>query len=285
MADFNVVIVNFCSLHDARACILSLQAHGICSPSDIIVVDNCSPDGSGHRLASLFPEIQVVLAPRNGGFGYGVNQGIQRSTAELTLVLNPDTRFCENRLNLAVREFRSDPTLGILGLNLINPDGSPQYSARTHYSLVLVLLRRTFLGRIPLFSRVMDSHVMKQSWSQPVFDADWVLGTGLMIRRNAFLDIGGMDESYFLYMEDVDLCLRMALAGWRVRAISEVRLVHDHRRASASSLFSSAWITHLRALARFARKFGMPLFHSPDLPSIRRRLHPPQVPSRNPGRS
>jgi N-acetylglucosaminyl-diphospho-decaprenol L-rhamnosyltransferase len=269
---FKVIIVNYASLRDTVCCIRSLRNQEICALSDIIVVDNHSPDGSGQELARMFSEVNVVLLARNGGFGTGINQGINTARAELYLVLNPDTRFTENQLFEAVRQFEEDPRLGILGLNLIYPDGTPQYSARTHYSWGMVVLRRTPLGKLPIFSRMVDAHLMKGAWSRGIFDADWVFGTGFMIRGSAFTQIGGMDEGFFMYMEDVDLCARMAIAGWKVRAIPYVRLIHDHKRASGGSVFSTASKAHLIGLFRFIRKYGMPWFSRPNLSSMKKRL-------------
>ncbi|MEY4767185.1 MAG: hypothetical protein RI907_3858 [Pseudomonadota bacterium] len=89
------------------------------------------------------------------------------------------------------------------------------------------------------------------------------MGTGFVVRRSAFEQIGRMDEGYFLYFEEVDLCARMWVHGWKVVAMPEVELVHDHQRASGSGVWSAAGQTHLRSMARFFAKFGVPWWRRP----------------------
>jgi N-acetylglucosaminyl-diphospho-decaprenol L-rhamnosyltransferase len=254
-----VVVLNYNSYQDSRECVEGLLELGIASREQVVLVDNCSPDGSGERLRRDLPGVNVVLSPRNGGFGSGLNIGFGHAAdCDCYLVLNPDTRFAENRLAAALEEFKRDPRLGVLGLNLVNPDGSPQLSARRFYSLLTIALRRTPLGRWTLFQRLHREHLMAGAWAGGVFEADWVMGAGFIVRRSALRDVGGMDEGYFLYLEDTDLCRRMWGAGWKVKAIPQVKLVHHHARASKGAL-SPAGKHHLRSLWRYSGKFGLPL--------------------------
>lgn len=231
------VIVNYNTLNLTVNCVRSLLDHGVVPAGDIVVVDNASPDGSGPRLQAALPAgVRVVLSSRNGGFGAGVNLGMQASFTELVLVLNPDTYFKRNDLDVIRELFDRRPRLGVAGLRLVNPDGSLQYSARRFYSLPDILARRTLLGRCgPLRARV-DSHLLKWKWDGEPFEADWVMGTGFVVRASAFQQVGCMDEGYFLYFEEVDLCARMWVNGWQVLAVPEVELVHEHQRHSAQGI-------------------------------------------------
>lgn len=254
------VILNYNSYEDTRRCVASLLELGIVGPRDLVVVDNASPDGSGPRLREALAGIEVVQSPRNGGFASGVNLGfVHAGDSRYYLVLNPDTCFSENNIALALDEFERDPRLGVLGLNLVNPDGTLQYSARRFYSVLTVLLRRTPLSRWRLFRRLHDEHMMLHAWNGGAFDTDWVIGGGFLARSSAIEALGGFDEGYFLYLEDTDLCRRMWGAGWKVKAIPAVRLVHAHARAS-KGLRSPAAKYHLRSLYRYWRKFGLPLW-------------------------
>lgn len=266
------VIVNYNTLALTVNCVRSLLSHGIVPPQDIVVVDNASPDGCGVQLQeALPPGVKVVLSNRNGGFGAGVNLGMQASSAELVLVLNPDTYFKRNDLSIIQTLFEQRPRLGVAGLRLVNPDGSLQYSARRFYSLPDILARRTMLGRWgPLRSRI-DSHLLKGKWggdsgeqgAEP-FEADWVMGTGFVVRVSAFQQVGCMDEGYFLYFEEVDLCARMWVNGWQVLAVPAVELVHEHQRHSAQGIWSRSGKIHLRSMTRFFAKFGVPWLARPS---------------------
>lgn len=263
-----VVIVNYNSYDDCSACVTSILNLNIVRSEHIIIVDNHSPDRSGVRLANQFPEVNVLLSNKNTGFGGGVNIGIRSLCAARYLVLNPDTRFEENRIGEVMQIFDVRPKIGLIGLNLIYPDGTPQYSARRFYSFMTVLLRRTSLKNLEAFRQINKDHLLIDAWQNGVFECDWVMGTGFVISRQAFDDVDGMDEDYFLYMEDTDLCFRLWQQGWYVAAIPSVKLVHDHQRASSQGLLSFATRQHFRSLCLFIRKHGMPLIGHGKRPEV-----------------
>jgi len=261
-----VVIVNYKTFDLTVQCVQSLLKHHIAIPHDIVVVDNDSPDGSGEQLKQALTSqgVRVVLSGRNGGFGAGVNVGVAALSTDLVLVLNPDTYFLTNKVDEIKRLFDQRPRLGVAGLKLINPDGSLQYSARRFYSLPDIMARRTPLGRLSPLRGLIRSHLLKRRWSGGPFEADWVMGTGFVLRRSAFDEIGGMDEGYFLYFEEVDLCARMWVNSWQVLAVPQVELVHEHQRHSAAGIWSTSGKTHLRSMTRFFDKFGIPWVRRPN---------------------
>ncbi len=265
-----VVIVNYKTFDLTVQCVNSLLTQAITEPANIVVVDNDSPDGSGARLKAAFADrgVRVILSGRNGGFGAGVNIGVGALGTDLVLVLNPDTYFQRNNVNVIRHLFDEHPRLGIAGLKLINPDGSLQYSARRFYSLSDIMARRTPLGGLPPLKKLVRSHLLKSNWREGPFEADWVMGTGFVLRRSAFEQVGAMDEGYFLYFEEVDLCARMWVNGWKVMAVPEVELVHEHQRHSAAGIWSSSGKTHLRSMARFFEKFGIPWWRRPTRASL-----------------
>jgi len=259
-----VVIVNYRTFDLTMQCVASLLEHRIAAPEHIVVVDNDSPDGSGERLRDALPTgVCAVLSKHNGGFGAGVNLGVSALQTDLVLVLNPDTYFQTNRIRVIQDLFAKNERLGIAGLKLINPDGTLQYSARRFYSLTDIVARRTPLGQLGPLRKLVSSHLLKRHWRGGPFEADWVMGTGFVLRRSAFEQVGRMDEDYFLYFEEVDLCARMWVKGWQVMAVPEVELVHEHQRHSQAGIWSSSGKTHLRSMVRFFSKFGVPWVHRP----------------------
>lgn len=264
LPSLGVVIVNYRTFELTMQCVASLLSHQIVAPERIVVVDNDSPDGSGEQLKANLPAgVRTVLSKHNGGFGAGVNIGVAASSTDLVLVLNPDTHFQANRMDIIQGLFARQPDLGIAGLKLINPDGTLQYSARRFYSLTDILVRRTPLGRLAPMRQLVNSHLLKRKWRGEPFEADWVMGTGFVLRRSAFDEVGRMDEGYFLYFEEVDLCARMWVKGWRVLAVPDVELVHEHQRHSQAGIWSTSGKTHLRSMVRFFSKFGVPWLRRP----------------------
>jgi GT2 family glycosyltransferase len=266
----SAVIVNYCTPDLTKVCVQSILKWHIAD--EVVVVDNASPDGSFERLqADLGYNVKVVSSGNNKGASYGINIAAKEAAGQYLLVLNPDTYFIDDSIKLALQALDERPDVGLIGLDLIYPDGRRQFSARRFYSVLDIIGRRLPLGRYGPMKGRLDEHMMILAWeSAEPFDADWVMGTGFIIRRDLFQRIGGMDESYFLYMEDVDLCARVWHSGARVVCVPNARLVHHHQRSSASGPFSWAGRTHLKSLFTFARKYRVPLFRPPSVNTIRR---------------
>ena len=242
---------------------------GVANKNDIIVVDNASPDDSASILALELDGVQLICSERNGGFSSGINIGVRAANLEYVLVLNPDTYFIDESIDQALEVLDTKPEVGLVGLNLIYPDGSRQYSARRFYSMLDIIARRLPLGRYWPLKKRLERHMMISDWVSGLpFDADWVMGTGFIIRRDLFEKIGGMDESYFLYMEDVDLCARVWGEGYRVVCVPEAKLVHDHQRSSAAGPFSAAGRLHLQSLVTFRKKYSVPLLRPPGVERV-----------------
>ena len=265
----NAVIVNYRTPELTLKCVASIVAQGVAALADIVVVENASPDDSYARLSAELSGVQLIHAADNGGFGAGVNLGAGLCEADYILVLNPDTYFEDDSLNKALAVLDSQPEVGLVGLDLVYPGGERQYSARRFYSLLDVLGRRLPLGRYwPVKARI-DRHLMRTAWdSGAPFEAEWVMGTGFVVRRELFLKLQGMDEAYFLYMEDVDLCARVWQSGAKIICVPGARLVHDHQRSSAAGPFSWAGKLHLQSLRRFRQKFHVPLVRQPGVAGL-----------------
>lgn len=265
------VIVNFRTPKLTIRCIKSMLEHRVVDRDGVLIVDNCSGDNSLEEFRKALPDIQTIAADHNGGFGAGVNLGVAKTTADYLLILNPDTYFEFNSAASVVDLMEQDPEIALVGMDLVNPDGSRQYSARRFYSVFDVLARRVdWIGA--MVPQRAEKHLMKDAWEtgEP-FDAEWVMGTGFVIRRSAFELIRGMDERYFLYMEDVDLCARLWRAGYKVKGVPGAKLVHDHQRSSAAGPLTFAGRTHIHSLFLFRSRFRVPLFRPPGVDKIIKR--------------
>jgi N-acetylglucosaminyl-diphospho-decaprenol L-rhamnosyltransferase len=260
-AKVQFIILNYKTANLTVRCVNSMTVVGIPEHA-ILVVDNLSSDNSVAFMSSLLPRVRIVQTNHNGGYGAGVNVGVGHTNSEYVVILNPDTLFISNITDELFSIFENDPSIAIVGLNLLNPDLKPQYSARHFYSFLDIVIRRTKLKTVWPFKILDDRHLMKEHFtSKRSFDADWVMGTGFAVRKAVFDQLGGMDERYFLYMEDVDLCARVWAAGYRVICSPGLAIIHDHQRASAKSPFSKAAKTHLLSLKHFTTKFRIPFFY------------------------
>lgn len=265
-----VVIVNYGTPELTLKCVDSILQHGIAATDDITVVENCSPDESNDKLIKYLPKgVRLAVAKENLGYSAGVNFGASHVKKDYILVLNPDTYFVDQSISQAIDLLITDSSIGLVGLDLTYPSGERQYSARRFYSVLDIVGRRSRLGRFWPLKQLVAKHMMFSAWEKAVpFDADWVMGTGFLIRRALFEKIGRMDESYFLYMEDVDLCARVWADGLRVVCMPNVLLIHDHQRSSGAGPMSGAGKMHLASLKIFWQKYRIPVFCPPGVKRI-----------------
>ena len=253
------VVVNY----NTRA-LLARCLESIARWEEVVVVDNASTDGSASMVAERFPQVKVVRNRRNVGFGAGANAGVAQASGEIALVLNPDTWVSATAKRVLEEFFEIHPDAGIAGCGLLDAEGRVLVSARRFYTLQTMLARRIAPGS----ARVREFEAVEAGYQSPR-QADWVTGTGMAIRRRAFEEIGGFDDRFFLYFEDVDICARAWLAGWEVWYVPNARVFHEEQRASARSPVALG--RHLRSWALFSRKWkslSKPAFAAPAVESV-----------------
>ncbi|MCK5473277.1 MAG: glycosyltransferase family 2 protein, partial [Planctomycetes bacterium] len=181
----------------------------------------------------------------------GNNTVYAQTDSSIFVVLNPDVIVLPGSLETLVQMFGKFPKAAIVGPCLLNPDGSPQFSARRFYSWRTVACRRL---PIPRRKKVNDYHLMKDCDFNQLLSVDWILGAAMGIRRSAFSGQELFDTCYKLYFEDVDLCYFAKKRGWNVLYCPESKMIHDHQRTSAKTFFSAANINHFLSWIRFYLK-------------------------------
>lgn len=233
-------------------CVRSLLADDGAGVPEVVVVDNGSTDGSIAALRAAFPSVQVVDPGANLGYAAAANRGIAATSAPVVAVANPDLVVTRGTAPALLARFAAEPDLAALGPALLNPDGSQYPSAREHASNVDAA-GHAVLGR--LFPRNRFTRRYRQldaDWDRPR-DVDWVSGALLFLRRSALDSVGGWDERYFMYMEDLDLCWRLRRLGWRVGYDPSGRVTHV-QGASTSSHPYRMITEHHRSAYRFAAR-------------------------------
>ncbi|HUS69448.1 MAG TPA: glycosyltransferase family 2 protein [Anaerolineae bacterium] len=225
--DLSVVIVSYNTRELLRGCLGSVLAVlDSRVKHEVIVVDNASTDGSVAMIRDSFPQVCLLANSQNRGFAAGNNQAIQQSSGQYVMLLNPDTLVLKGALEslMALLEERRDA--GVVGPKLLFPDGSFQHSAFTFPTLVMI-----FLDFFPLHYRLLDSRINGRyprslyERAEP-FPIDHPLGAALMVRRAVIEEVGLLDESFFMYCEEIDWCLRIKKAGWRILCVPRAEIVH-----------------------------------------------------------
>ncbi len=249
----SVLTVNYHSSPDLALLAESIRGHQPAEPVELVVTNNSPADSI--RLASD-ERLSVSVEPaRNRGFAAGINAALRRSQGDILMVANPDVRVQAGTLNAAADFLRRTPDVGLVLPLLRHPEGAIQSSIRRFYTWPVVLYARTPLrwaGFRPGFFRRYLCEDMDRAVAQPV---DWGLGAAMFLRRCDVAPEGVFDERFFIYFEDVDLCLRTWRRGLKVFYCPQVECVHAHRRSSRNP-FSLAGRRHVQSLIRFIRKHG-----------------------------
>lgn len=252
--ELSLILVSYHSQEPLRGFFGSLAAHPVRATHEVIVVDNAPGDGTGNWLAEQVPWVRVLEMPGNLGYARAVNAGIEQAHGEHVLVINPDVLLDEGAIDTALEHLRAHPEVGLLGVQLLDPDGRVQHNARRFYSLTTILLRRTPLGRLWPAHPELRRHLMLDDDLSRPGPVDWVTGAFMLVRREALEAVGPMDGRFFLYFEDVDWCYRMWEGGYEVHLLPDVRLVHGFQRSSKK--LGRSLVYHLRSFLSFYDKWG-----------------------------
>ena len=254
---WSVVVVNYNSGDLLARCVASVLADASTgTPPEVVVVDNASCDRSLQQLADDEGDVAVVRSPRNLGYAAAANLGIARTSAPVVAVLNPDT-WLEPGTGAALLARLADQGIGAVGPRLINPDGSTYPSARSVPSVGVAVGHGLlhFVWEANPFTRRYRQLGVDPSTAR---DVDWVSGAAVWLRRDALEQVGGWDERYFMYVEDVDLCWRLRRAGWRVVYEPAGRVEHVQGTSTRTRPYRMLF-EHHRSLWRFAvRRFTGP---------------------------
>jgi N-acetylglucosaminyl-diphospho-decaprenol L-rhamnosyltransferase len=246
------VVVNYESGPWLAACVRSLLADASAGEPELVVVDNGSRDGSVAALEREFPAVRVLTSETNLGYAGGVNRGTAVTRAPVVAVLNPDVEVEPGTAAAMLARLAVESDLAAVGPVIRNPDGSQYPSART------VPSPGNAVGHA-LFGLVRPSNRFTRRYRQLDVDparprdVEWLSGAAMWLRRSALQSVGGWDEHYFMYMEDVDLCWRLRRLGWRVAYEPSGAVMHVQAASTDRHPYRMI-LRHHRSAYRFAAK-------------------------------
>jgi GT2 family glycosyltransferase len=222
-------------------------------PHEVIVVDNASSDGSAQMVRDRFPGAILLENDSNLGFSRGNNQALAVTAAPFILLLNPDAQIQGDSLPLMVRHMEARPEVGVLGPQLLNPDGTVQSSRRRFPTLATGFVESTVLQQWFPRNRVLSRYYMLDLPDDEEAEVDWVVGACMMVRREAYREAGPLDEGFFMYSEELDWCYRIKGVGWNVAYFPSARVVH-HEGKSSEQIVPQRHIRFQTSKVRFFRK-------------------------------
>ncbi|HEY9857131.1 MAG TPA: glycosyltransferase family 2 protein [Stenomitos sp.] len=227
----SIIVVNWNTREVLRRCLESVQAETL-TPFELWVVDNGSTDGSPEMVAADFPDVHLIANHENLGFAAANNQALVQAKGRYHLLLNSDTLVLDHALDRMVGFMENHPEVGAIGSRLLNADYTLQPSAHNFYSTLGSLVENKLVG---LFWTQKKANTRFLSYwdHSSTRQVDWVTGACLMVRQEVTETVGLLDESFFMYGEEIDWQMRMAKAGYPVWYLHAAEIIHLGGASSA----------------------------------------------------
>jgi GT2 family glycosyltransferase len=254
--DLSIIIVNWNSAEFTKNCIVSLHSTIEGLDYEIIVVDNASDEDIYSALKESFPPVELISLEHNIGFARANNLGVEHSRGANILFLNPDTLVLNDAIQTMVSALRSKAGIGAVGCRLLNHDSTLQMSCVQPFPTLanqffgIECLRRRW-PRLPLWGMRALFPEDRNSLSA----VDVVSGACLMMKREAYEQVGGFSTDYFMYGEEFDLCYKLRSAGWSVCHVPHAQVIHFGGQSTKKKEHGFADIVMRESVFKFLRKF------------------------------
>ncbi|KPA15439.1 Glycosyl transferase, family 2 [Candidatus Magnetomorum sp. HK-1] len=228
----SIIIVNYNTAHMIGPCLKSIEAD-LNFPVETFVVDNASQDDSVSQIKDNFSWVHLIESAHNLGFGKANNLAIPKCQGKYIYFLNPDTQIKQGSFQIMTKFMDQNSSVGLAGTRIVYPNGKEQDSVKYLYP-------RHRYG--------------KKKFDQLKGDIAWVIGASMIARKEIIQSIGGFDERYFLYSEDIDLCLSVRQKGWEIGYIPDAEIIHWERQSETQSPPADVWQRLLKADRQFFEK-------------------------------
>lgn len=269
--DLTVIIVSWNVRELLRRCLSSVMEAGDWRPDtgtepptsdpqlptaniQIIVVDNASADGTPAMLRTEFPFVQLIANDQNRGFTAANNQGLAASLGRYLLLLNPDTELVGSALTAMVAYLDAHPEVGVLGPQLRFPDGRIQPSRRRFPTLATAFVESTVVQQWWPDNRILRRYYLADTPDDVIQPVDWLVGACLLVHRQVVDQVGGLDEGFFMYSEEMDWCRRIKDAGWQIVYLPTATVIH-HEGKSSGQVVAARHIYFQSSKVRYFQKY------------------------------
>jgi N-acetylglucosaminyl-diphospho-decaprenol L-rhamnosyltransferase len=252
--DLAIVIVSTNEAKWLEPCLSTVLAAAGDASLDVVVVDNESTDGTADLVRGKFPAARIVDSA-NHGFSHANNRGAATCEARYTLFLNPDTEIVDGNFGDLVAAMDARPEVGLVGVRQLTGDGELWPTVRYFPSVSRALGEAFASERWPRRGRWAGERELDLGLYDREIDCDWTSGSFMMCRREALLGSGLLDERFFIYSEETDLCLRVKRAGWEIRHLPTMTIVHHAGKGGVrpKMIAQDAWSRRQYAAKHFAQ--------------------------------
>lgn len=252
--DLSVIIVNYNVKEFLQNLLHSIEKASFNLTKEIIIVDNASDDGSVEFIKEKFPNVKLIVNKKNLGFGKANNIGLKEAKGKYILLINPDALVAEDTFEKMIEFFKSKADAGLAGCKILNPDGTLQLACRRSFpgpwtSFTKVTGLSSLFPKSKLFARYNLTYLDENL----TYEVDAISGSFMMMKREVYEKVGGFDEQFFMYGEDLDLCYRIQKAGYKVYYYHETQIIHYKGESTKRSSFDETKVFY-NAMDLFVKK-------------------------------
>jgi GT2 family glycosyltransferase len=256
MTTLAVIIINHHHGEMIRKTIESITCSPCHDPLKIFVINNVPDDATKDWLSGAYPNIDVIENTQPQGFASNANQVIKANpTFDYYLLLNPDVICLPGMVDALITVMENDSAIGAAGPELLNFDGSIQPSRRRFASFSALIFRSLHIDKIFNGLSIIDHYLMNDTNFGEISEVNWITGAVMILRKKALDQIGLMDERFYMYFEDEDLCCRMWQNGWKVCYVRKAQAYHAHLAAGRNNILSKANLHHVFSAIKMLIKY------------------------------
>ncbi len=249
----SICIVSWNTRDLLRECLRAVAQHHPLEEYEIIVVDNASPDASAQMVKEEFPHVRLLANSENLFYARANNQALEAARGDLIMLLNPDTQVKDGCMTRLAELLRGRPEAGAVAPRLTFPDGSTQSSCRSFPTPRALLMDMLGMARLFPNCEICGEYRLTYFAHDQLQEVDQPMASALMLKRSALEEVGGFDEGFPMFFNDVDLCLRLKQAGWKIFFLPEAEALHHHGASTAQRRREMIAQSH-DSLLRFYRK-------------------------------
>lgn len=261
MPELSIIIVHHQTPELLKLCLKSVEETCKNIDLEIAVIDSMISRFAKDIIKERYPSVKYLPFKENLGYARGVNIGIKNSGGKYILILNPDIILTNKSIFKMMNYMEKHADIGMLGPCMLNFNGIYQKTFFSYYKPATILARRSFLGKLGWFKKVLADFLMSDSDPSKTQTPDWLMGSAIMVRRESLKKVGLMDERFFMYFEDVDWARRFWHNDYKVVYYPEAKIYHYHQRESSSrlglldALFNKKTRWHIASAIRFFWKY------------------------------
>jgi len=265
----SVIVNHYRTPEILKICLRSIEKNlkGADFDWEIILADIATIEKTAYMMEEIFPNVIFLPTKENIGFGKAINIAFQKARGDYIFIVNADVIIDEEKAIEKLMDYlEKNEKTGMVGPKLLNVNGTVQQSCFRFYTSLTVVCRRTFLGKTSSGKKILDKFLMKDIFTEKEINkpvpVDWLMGSAMMVRKKDLKKVGGFDERFFMYFEDVDWSRRFWENGFKVIYFPAVRMYHYHFQSSKKkslldSLFSKYARIHIASAIKYFSKYGL----------------------------